>query len=86
MWHNFPLFSYFPSGLGADSKYVVDFAPDLSEIITETKYMEQLGFSIPELARNVALQVKIVMIERLNSKHAMDVGFSSSRDGWKIIV
>nr|XP_054773560.1 dynein axonemal heavy chain 10-like [Lytechinus pictus] len=43
-------------GLGTDTKYVVDFAPDLSEIITETKYMEQLGFSIPELARNVALQ------------------------------
>ncbi|CAH1233746.1 DNAH10 [Branchiostoma lanceolatum] len=37
-------------------KYVVDFAPELSEIITETKYMEQLGFPIPETARNVALQ------------------------------
>ncbi|XP_070572584.1 dynein axonemal heavy chain 10-like isoform X2 [Ptychodera flava] len=37
-------------------KYVVDFAPELSEIVTETKHMEQLGFSIPELARNVALQ------------------------------
>ncbi|XP_072163343.1 dynein axonemal heavy chain 10-like [Diadema setosum] len=43
-------------GLAGDVKYVVDFASDLSEIITETKYMEQLGFSIPELARNVALQ------------------------------
>ena len=37
-------------------KYLVDFDPALSEIITETKYMEQLGFSVPELARNVALQ------------------------------
>ena len=38
-------------------KYLVDFDPLLSEIISETKYMEQLGFSVPELARNVALQV-----------------------------
>ena len=40
-------------------KYLVDFDPLLSEIISETKYMEQLGFSVPELARNVALQVGI---------------------------
>lgn len=38
-------------------KYIVDFDPMLAEIISETKYMEQLGFSVPELARNVALQV-----------------------------
>lgn len=38
-------------------QYVVDFAPELYEIITETKYMEQLGFHVPELARNVSLQV-----------------------------
>ena len=36
---------------------MVDFAPELSEIILESKYLEQAGFSIPELARNVALQV-----------------------------
>ena len=41
-------------------KYLVDFDPLLSEIISETKYMEQLGFSVPELARNVALQVKVI--------------------------
>ena len=35
----------------------MDFAPELYEIITETKYMEQLGFHVPELARNVSLQV-----------------------------
>ncbi|XP_077995609.1 dynein axonemal heavy chain 10-like isoform X2 [Glandiceps talaboti] len=45
-----------PAGEAQQVKYVVDFAPELSEIVTETKYMEQLGFSIPELARNVALQ------------------------------
>lgn len=38
-------------------KYVVDFDPKLGEIMAETKYMEMLGFSVPELARNVALQV-----------------------------
>ena len=37
---------------------MVDFDPVLAEIVTETKYMEQLGFSVPELARNVALQVR----------------------------
>ncbi|KAL5017096.1 hypothetical protein ScPMuIL_006685 [Solemya velum] len=37
-------------------KYLVDFDPQLGEIINETKYIEQLGFPVPELARNVALQ------------------------------
>ena len=46
------------SGHHRDVKYVVDFDPSLAEIITETKYIEQLGFSVPELARNVALQVE----------------------------
>ena len=34
----------------------MNFAPELHEIVTETKYMEQLGFAVPDLARNVALQ------------------------------
>ena len=46
------------AALQYESKYLVDFDPLLTEIITETKYMEQLGFSVPELARNVTLQVK----------------------------
>ncbi|XP_053327864.1 dynein axonemal heavy chain 10 [Spea bombifrons] len=37
-------------------RYAVHFAPELQEIITETKNMEQLGFSVGDLARNVALQ------------------------------
>ncbi|XP_075390744.1 dynein axonemal heavy chain 10 [Tenrec ecaudatus] len=36
--------------------FVINFSPVLREIINETKYMEQLGFVVPELARNVALQ------------------------------
>ena len=39
-------------------QYVVDLAPELTEIITETKYLEQIGLQVPDLARNVALQVK----------------------------
>ena len=38
-------------------QYIADFAPELGLIIMETKYLEQLGFQVPELARNVALQV-----------------------------
>lgn len=34
----------------------INFSPALREIINEAKYLEQLGFSVPELARNVALQ------------------------------
>ncbi|NWH62014.1 DYH10 protein, partial [Geococcyx californianus] len=36
--------------------FIVNFPPVLQEIIIETKYMEQLGFPIPEIARYVALQ------------------------------
>ncbi|XP_052023863.1 dynein axonemal heavy chain 10 [Apodemus sylvaticus] len=36
--------------------FVINFSPILKEIINETKYLEQLGFTVPELARNVALQ------------------------------
>jgi hypothetical protein len=43
-------------------RYVVDFDPELARIITETKYLEHLGFAVPELARNVALQVGIIIV------------------------
>ncbi|XP_069353305.1 dynein axonemal heavy chain 10 isoform X1 [Eulemur rufifrons] len=36
--------------------FAINFSPALKEIIHETKYLEQLGFVVPELARNVALQ------------------------------
>ncbi|XP_069922194.1 dynein axonemal heavy chain 10 isoform X1 [Oryctolagus cuniculus] len=36
--------------------FIINFAPALKEIIHEAKYLEQLGFIVPELARNVALQ------------------------------
>ena len=34
----------------------MNFAPELSEIIAESKYLEKLGFAVPDLARSVALQ------------------------------
>jgi len=43
----------------------VNFAPELSEIILESKYLEQLGFTIPELARNMSLQEYKYGMQRL---------------------
>ncbi|NXF83053.1 DYH10 protein, partial [Sclerurus mexicanus] len=36
--------------------FAVNFSPMLQEMIIETKYMEQLGLPVPEIARYVALQ------------------------------
>ncbi|NWU97712.1 DYH10 protein, partial [Upupa epops] len=36
--------------------FIVNFSPELRELITEAKYMEKLGFPVPEMARYVALQ------------------------------
>ncbi|KAG9351776.1 hypothetical protein JZ751_023027 [Albula glossodonta] len=37
-------------------RYMVNFAPELKVIIAETKYLEQLGYPVPKLARSIALQ------------------------------
>ncbi len=42
--------------LPPNCEFVVNFAPELEEIISEAKYLEKLGFAVPELARSVALQ------------------------------
>ena len=47
---------YFSPALPPNCEFVVNFSPELSEIISESRYMEKLGFMVPELARNVALQ------------------------------
>ncbi|NXM38867.1 DYH10 protein, partial [Gymnorhina tibicen] len=36
--------------------FALNFSPEIQEIIIETKYMEQLGLPVPEMARYVALQ------------------------------
>lgn len=43
----------------AETMYWVDFDPLLREFIQESKNLELLGFAVPELARNVALQVNL---------------------------
>ncbi|XP_011803966.1 PREDICTED: dynein heavy chain 10, axonemal [Colobus angolensis palliatus] len=45
-----------PLTLERGAVFAINFSPALREIINETKYLQQLGFTVPELARNVALQ------------------------------
>ena len=42
--------------LPENCEFVVNFAPELTQVISEAKYLEKLGFPIPDLARSVALQ------------------------------
>ncbi|XP_014674920.1 PREDICTED: dynein heavy chain 10, axonemal-like [Priapulus caudatus] len=51
-----------------DVNIIVNFSPDQMEIVSEAKHMEQLGFPVPELARNVALQEEkyIFYVDSLN--------------------
>lgn len=37
-------------------RFIVNFPFELREIISESTYLDQLGFAISELAQNVALQ------------------------------
>ncbi|XP_051787986.1 dynein axonemal heavy chain 10-like [Erpetoichthys calabaricus] len=37
-------------------QYTINFSPEVKEIILEAKYMDLLGFSVPQLVRHVALQ------------------------------
>uniref|UniRef100_A0A8C3PXH9 Dynein heavy chain tail domain-containing protein n=1 Tax=Chrysolophus pictus TaxID=9089 RepID=A0A8C3PXH9_CHRPC len=53
-------------------RFLVNFSPRLQEIITETKYMEQLGFPVPEIARNVALQEDRYRSYADGLKHMLD--------------
>ena len=50
------LYLTYSVALPANCEYVVNFVPELSEIIAEAKYLEKLGFQVPDLARSVALQ------------------------------
>lgn len=44
-------------GRTVEIQYILNFHPKINEIITESKYMEQLGYVLPDIARNLALQV-----------------------------
>ncbi len=43
-------------GCGKGCVLLVNFAPELQEIIAETKYLDYLGILTPSEAQNVALQ------------------------------
>lgn len=38
-----------------DVRFSVDFAPELQEIISETKHLDRLGILLPNEAQNVAV-------------------------------
>lgn len=42
----------------------VNFKPELAELIKETKYIDKLGYSVPESALNIALQVNIIIYKK----------------------
>ncbi|NXP14261.1 DYH10 protein, partial [Thinocorus orbignyianus] len=52
--------------------FIVNFSPILQEIIIETKYLEQLGFPVPEIARYVALQEDKYLRYRNTLKNMLD--------------
>lgn len=41
--------------LEMQAHFVVNFGPELKEIFSESRYFEQLGFSVPEQVAQVAL-------------------------------
>ncbi|KAJ8266677.1 hypothetical protein GJAV_G00133350 [Gymnothorax javanicus] len=51
-------------------RYAVNFDPKLLEIIAETKYLEQLGYQVPKLARSVALQ-EVSFLRQVNGLTAL---------------
>ena len=54
--NNYYLF-FFPLVLPDNCEFVVNFSPELAhEVIAEAKYLEKLGYSVPDMARSVALQ------------------------------
>uniref|UniRef100_A0A3P8UAE7 Dynein axonemal heavy chain 10 n=1 Tax=Amphiprion percula TaxID=161767 RepID=A0A3P8UAE7_AMPPE len=51
-------------------RYMVNFAPEIKEIISEACYLAALGYSVPDLPRNVALQEdRLIML--VNCYHSV---------------
>ncbi|NXK07793.1 DYH10 protein, partial [Herpetotheres cachinnans] len=61
-----------PVGTKKSICFIVNFSPILQEVIIETKYMEQLGFPVPEVARYVALQEDKYLRYRNRLKNMLD--------------
>uniref|UniRef100_A0A3Q3JRK8 Dynein heavy chain tail domain-containing protein n=1 Tax=Monopterus albus TaxID=43700 RepID=A0A3Q3JRK8_MONAL len=55
-------------------RYIVNFAPEIREIISETKYLVMLDYSVPSLVQNVALQEHRFIRLLTKVKQHMDVG------------
>ena len=39
------------------NRYRVNFTSDLSATLAEVKYLEKIGFAVPDVARNMSIQV-----------------------------
>ena len=50
---------------------MVNLPSELMEIVVETRYLEQLGFPIPEHARNMALQEEKLLSYQDGLKHIL---------------
>ena len=46
-----------------DGRISVNFHVDLSHLIRETRYLDRMGFKIPEVALNVTLQVPFIPVD-----------------------
>ena len=40
-------------------RYLVNFTTDLSDTLAEVKHLEHLGFTVPEVARNIAVVIPL---------------------------
>ena len=53
-------------------RYLVNFEPELVELAYEAKQLEQMGFHIPELTRNLALQLDKYLDARYRLQDMVD--------------
>uniref|UniRef100_A0A669FBB8 Dynein axonemal heavy chain 10 n=1 Tax=Oreochromis niloticus TaxID=8128 RepID=A0A669FBB8_ORENI len=51
-------------------RYIVNFAPEIKEIISEAYSLEALGYTVPDLAQNVALQENKFISNLINRYHS----------------
>uniref|UniRef100_A0A673CHG9 Dynein axonemal heavy chain 10 n=1 Tax=Sphaeramia orbicularis TaxID=375764 RepID=A0A673CHG9_9TELE len=60
-------------------QYIVNFAPEIKEIISETNNLSSLSYSVPDLAKNVALQ-ESKFIRYLDELHSLVNRYHSVMD------
>ena len=59
------------AALPPGQEFMVNLSSELMEIVVETRYLEQLGFPIPEHARNMALQEEKLLSYQDGLKHVL---------------